>query len=64
VSAVLTSLILTVVGLAMTASLKSKWAKKESGETAALFRAASAAPGGRCQDRAVPAGPFAGLTFR
>jgi hypothetical protein len=35
----------------MTASLKSKWAKKESGETAALFRAASAARSRACQER-------------
>jgi hypothetical protein len=35
----------------MTASLESKWAKKESGETAALFRAASAARARPCQER-------------
>jgi hypothetical protein len=35
----------------MTASLESKWAKKESGETAALFRAASAARARFCQER-------------
>src|SRR3954469_236845 len=35
----------------MTASLNSKWAKKESGETAALFRAASAPRSSFCQDR-------------
>jgi hypothetical protein len=35
----------------MTASLQSKWAKKESGETAALFRAASAARMRACQER-------------
>jgi hypothetical protein len=52
----------------MTASLKSKWAKKESGETAALFRAASAARARLCQERGGREPPrhgcIAWLTFR